>query len=137
MEGSGLSASSKVMHVLGKKYNDGTVGETCPYDAAGRLTSSFVHTDWSAVMICMNNDPDIYKALGDPLLSAQKTFIHEVGHSLKLAHPTKNPSVYGHNLNGYPYAVMNQGAADITGKIPPSPRPTWHDSTCLKYKWGD
>lgn len=61
------------------------------------------------------------------------TFTHEVGHSLKLAHPVNNSSLSGHVYNGLPYAVMCQGMPNSTNV---ASTVSSHDKDNLKAKWG-
>ena len=91
--------------------------------------------NWYRVSIMMNNASNAFSGAPNATNAAMKTFTHEVGHALKLAHPTPNSSLAGHvYANGVPVAVMNQGYPNST-YIPLDP--SGHDKNNLKAKWGN
>lgn len=68
--------------------------------------------------------------------NARKTFLHEVGHALKLKHPEINANLSAHTVsNGRPYAIMNQGYVRSSSDAV-APDIAFHDKVCLKTKWG-
>lgn len=86
------------------------------------------------VMIEMNTRSIIDDVVVTPSIM-RKTFIHEIGHSLRMKHPEEDADIEGHNMSGFPYAVMNQGI--VTSTRPwVSPTITSHDIQCLRAKWG-
>ena len=117
--------------VYGKTYIDGTLGETVPLDSSGKAVSA--NSNWNSIKIYMNTASS---AFSDSTNAAKKTFIHEVGHALKLAHPAKNSSLSGHNKGekgNLPLAVMNQGfpnGDEVSSTV------TDHDKENLIAKWG-
>lgn len=132
----GMPALSGEMYVVGSDLGENFLGVTNAYDSSGELsTSDMVKKDWNYVRITMNTNPSAFSEASNPSAAARKTFIHEVGHALKLSHPVKGSSISGHNINGLPSAIMNQrfpgknnGATSATV--------TAHDKSCLKAKWG-
>lgn len=121
--------------VVGKKLDFQVLGQTCGYDETGDVSPN---SDWLYSKIEMNTGSGIYYNASDKTTAAKMTFIHEVGHALKLAHPKSNSSLQGHTYNGYPYAVMNSGIPNSVGGEPQvAASPTWHDIECLEYKWGE
>lgn len=84
-------------------------------------------------MILMNKSDGVFSGANNPTAAAKKTFTHEVGHALKLAHPAKNSSLSEHTYyGGIPYAVMNQGFPVNAVATTVSS----HDKSCLIAKWG-
>ena len=73
--------------VTGKSYTDGTLGETIPRKADGSIAN--VDDNWAGVSIRMNTNSNAFSGASNPTTAAKKTFIHEVGHTLKLSHPKK------------------------------------------------
>lgn len=127
---SGMSVTG-FYSVLGKVYTNGTLGETVPRNSNGDIVSA--NSDWASVSIYMNTSSTAFSGASNPTTAAKKTFIHEVGHALKLSHPTCNSSLSGHVYDGYPYSVMNQGYPNgsyVASTI------TAHDKNNLKAKWG-
>lgn len=137
----GMSTTPGQMSVVGVELKKEILGCTIPYDANGKPLDDSIglRSDWAYVQIGMNTNPFAFSGgvILDPvktIINARKTFIHEVGHALKLSHP--EPYAGGHDkIGGLPYAIMNQGfaypssdtvAADITP----------HDKGCLIQKWG-
>ncbi len=119
--------------VIGRVYDDGTLGETVPRDANGNITSN-PNCNWKAVTIYMNTSASAFSGASNPTVAAQKTFVHEVGHALKLAHPVQNNSLLNHSYNGLPRAIMNSGYPDseaVSSSI------TSHDIVNLRSKWGN
>lgn len=118
-----------------------------PYDASGNLIDVNVDEnldlDWAYVRIEMKVEPSAFYDTHNGLLSpnklitnARKTFLHEVGHALKLSHPKQNSTLSGHTVsNGRPYAIMNQGYVRSSSDAV-APDIAYHDKICLKTKWG-
>lgn len=107
----------------------GILGEVVAYDASGSVVAATAN--WYRIIIKMNVDSSSFNS---STTAAQKTFIHEVGHALKLAHPVMGTSSIGHYNSGYPVAVMNQGLPNgsyISSTI------TTHDIQNLQGKWGN
>lgn len=124
------------MPVIGTQLEGNVVAQTIPHDKNGNVVS--VNSNWMYVHIEMDTSPNAFSIASDPTAAAKKTFIHEVGHALKLEHPTKNATITGHSYNGYPYAVMNQNLPkSLGGASQVASCPTWHDIECLTYKWGE
>ena len=123
---------SNYVMVSGQSYSDNTLGETIPYDSSGNITGA--NTVWSNVEIIMNTNMSTWGSCTNPPAAAKKSFLHEVGHVLKLAHPVRNSYYSGHTYaSGYPLAIMNQGFPN--GSYIPTSIQT-HDKTNLKAKWG-
>lgn len=124
--------------VYGQVMNGGVLGQTVPYNVHGNKGEEVANDDWSFVFIYINNSVNAFSSATNPTTAAKMNFTHEVGHALKLAHPTKKSSIAGHTYDGYPYAVMNQGyPKSAGGPSQVSSIPTWHDTECLTYKWGE
>lgn len=131
--------------VIGMEFDDNTLGCTNPFDSYGNLldTTQGFNSDWSYVRIDMNVDPAMFVDIKNFFISpdnmitnARKTFLHEVGHALKLTHPEKNANLSGHTVsNGRPYAIMNQGYVRSSSDAV-APDIAFHDKVCLKTKWG-
>ncbi len=137
-------ANQKSM-VVGKTTSElrGGVGYTQPYDKDGNPLEDEIgdNSDWWGVMIQMNIDESAYSAASKPAMTAKKTYIHEVGHALKMKHPVCDPSLDLHSYgDGYPLSVMNQGIpysyADGKGGAT-SEVPKYHDIINFKAKWGE
>lgn len=118
--------------VIGKVYTDGTLGETVPYDSNGNITT--LTGNFGKVTIYMNTNSNAFSGASNPTTAATKTFIHEVGHALKLAHPLNDSSVSNHIYGGLPCAVMNQGYPNSTSV---ASTVASHDIDNLKAKWGN
>lgn len=139
----GMPSLSGEMHVLGMYFSDERdFGGTLFYDKNGNLMDSELDSnanlDWSVIRIYMNTNEKAFKnsSCRDATEAARKTFIHEVGHALKLSHPKLNSNLTGHTYyGGRPQAVMNQ---DYPGayNYAVSPTVTEHDKSCLIAKWG-
>lgn len=131
--------------VAGREFNNTNLGRMNPYDASGNLmdTTPGVNSDWSYVRIDINVDAEAFVDLKNGLITpsklisnARKTFLHEVGHALKLSHPKQNSTLSGHTVsNGRPYAIMNQGYVRSSSDAV-APDIAYHDKICLKTKWG-
>lgn len=65
--------------------------------------------DRAYATVAVNTNSNAFSGAADTTAAARKTFIHEVGHLLKLCHPAVNSSLEDHTHYGYPYAIMNQG----------------------------
>lgn len=92
--------------VYGTSYDDGTYGELISRNAQGKIVS--MDSNWYMVEISMNNNTSAFANSN----AARRTFIHEVGHALKLKHPSANFSLSGHTYyGGVPKAIMNSGPA--------------------------
>lgn len=128
------------MTIVGKYYNNGLLGKTIPYGSDGLPLGNDndgyeVNANWSYVQIIMNTNPDYFNMASDAAGAARMTFIHEVGHALKLCHPKKGTNIDRHTISGLPSAVMNQGLpGDQNGAT--SATITAHDKSCLYAKWG-
>lgn len=117
--------------VLGQAYYDGTLGETIPRDSNGNIVGA--NNNWTSVSIYMNTASNAFSGAEDATEAAKKTFMHEVGHTLKLCHPANNSSASGHYYSGYPRAIMNQGFPNNTNVASAI---TAHDQENLRAKWG-
>lgn len=139
------------IEVYGSNFSDkpSTLGELRLIGAPGTTEP---HQNWRTVFISMNINPTVWGINATSQLRSQRfthTFIHEVGHALKLDHPRigGNPNgsggtiVDGHNihrsdLNGWvPLAVMTPGFYDSH-----SSNSQWvsnHDRDNIKKKWGN
>ncbi|MCM1334164.1 MAG: hypothetical protein NC084_00815, partial [Bacteroides sp.] len=116
--------------VIGREYSDGILGQTVSRDSNGNIVSA--DSDWNSVSIYMNTSSTIFSGADNPTTAAKKTFIHEVGHALKLSHPINDARLSGHIYSGLPKAVMNQGLPnDYVSSTVAS-----HDKENLKAKWG-
>ncbi|MBQ6091073.1 MAG: hypothetical protein IJL07_07425 [Lachnospiraceae bacterium] len=125
--------STGFFSVIGEIFGDDNIkGRTVGYDSYGY--SCPPDMNWTYAKIIMNNKTTIYSDSTNPINAAKKTFVHEVGHVYKLAHPEQNSSLNYHVYNGRPYAVMNQGYPEdyiyIAGSV------AYHDETNLIAKWG-
>lgn len=136
---SGMPQLSGEMYVAGEYRKDYNLGKTIPYYSTGEIAwknnDYDVDANWAYVEIIMNTNPAAYSGASDPSAAARMTFIHEVGHALKLSHPKQSANISGHYINGLPIAIMNQGYPGnnngaTSGTITP------HDKACLKAKWG-
>lgn len=144
-QNTGLPNSNGKWIVTGREFNNTNLGRTNPYDASGNLmdTTEGVNSDWSYVRIDINVDPgafaDIHNGLITPsklITNARKTFLHEVGHALKLSHPEQNSALSGHTVSsGRPYAIMNMGYVRSSSDAV-APDIAYHDKICLRTKWG-
>ena len=115
--------------VYGKDLRSRDIGgELIAYDANGNVTSATA--TWYDIEIVINNVSSYFSYNATAM---QKTFVHEVGHALKLAHPSTQPSYMGHPYAGLPNAIMNQGMPDSTCV---SSTITAHDISNLRAKWG-
>lgn len=127
------------------KFDDNTFGCTNPFDSSGNLldTTQGFNSNWSYVRIDINVDAEAFVDIKNFLISlnsiitnARKTFLHEVGHALKLSHPKQNSTLSGHTVsNGRPYAIMNQGYVRSSSDAV-APDIAYHDKICLKTKLG-
>ena len=109
--------------------DDPVLGTTYAYGSNGGNTS--LNSNWISVIIYMDTG-NHYNGMS----SAKKTFKHEVGHALKLAHPFAFSPLQYHThgtYNNLPVSVMNQGypnSDEISVNIEA------HDKLLLKNKWG-
>lgn len=88
------------------------------------------------VSIIMNTNSTVYSGTGNSTQVAKMTFMHEVGHTLKLCHPAYSPGASRHTYYGrYPKAIMNQGFPMSSAPCV-SPTIAYHDKSNLKAKWG-
>ncbi len=128
---SGMPSLSGFYSVHGKTYSDGTFGETIPRDSNGNIVS--MDSNWYSVSIYMNTSAAIFN---NDVEFATKSFVHEVGHALKLKHPTSNFNLTGHTyVGGYPKSIMNQNHP-VDNKPWISPVVVQHDIDNLQGKWG-
>ena len=134
-----------VLGVTSYAFGGRTVrAETCPYDQYGRpIPMNELDRDWLQIDILMNTDEKVYSeklysGLKDKSVVAKKTFLHEVGHSLKLQHPVENSALEEHIFSGLPLSVMNNRRPySQGGEIFTASEPTHHDRVTLIAKWGD
>ncbi len=115
--------------VIGENLGSFYAGLTTAYDANGNGVSA--NSNWYRVTITMNTN--IFNNTSSSSQAAAKTFIHEVGHALKLCHPAEDPNLSNHIYNGLPRAIMNQGAPNDTN-VPTTV--VLHDKQNLMAKWG-
>ena len=122
-----------------------TLGRTVPYDIMGNILDANA-SFWSRVEIQMNNDTNVWgTSVTDSVKTtrARKSYYHETGHALKLAHPamgSTSTAISGHTTYGtsthgtgwYPVALMNQGFPD--GVV--SSGLNTHDLANVTAKWG-
>ena len=99
-------------YYVGNSSVQGLLGRMDPYSAVG-LTSLDKNWNYTKVHIFHNNMDS------EGMTKAQRisNTTHEIGHSLKLSHPTRNET-----------SVMNQGIQKIG--------PTSYDKSELRSKWG-
>lgn len=117
--------------VIGEDLGSKVAGMTSVYDANGNAVSA--NSNWYRVTITMNNG-SIFNSASSPSQAAAMTFIHEVGHALKLSHPAMDSNLSNHTYEGgRPCAIMNQGFPNQT-YIPTAP--VLHDKQNLMAKWG-
>ena len=141
METPGMPSMSNTVMVYGadSDFLAGLVGLTLCYDKDGYLRDRYDNAayelDWSYSIIYMNTESSKY-GLYTKTRTAKMTFMHEVGHVLKLSHPAQNSSYEGHTYNGgKPLAVMNQGAPGFGDKSV-AEEVAQHDKDNLIAKWG-
>lgn len=116
--------------------DDRDLGGTLAFDSNGIPTDDFT-VNWSKVTIYINTSREAFVNgyCRNPQEAAKKTFLHEIGHALKLKHPFISNGLGGHTIDGRPTAVMNQGyPGEYYDAV--SPTITAHDISCLKAKWG-
>lgn len=119
--------------VRGENLSNGVFGETLPRDSSGNIVG--MDANWYSVSINMNYNASAYSGMSNPTAFAKRTFMHEVGHCLKLAHPQFGYGITGHNIMGYPKAVMTSGL--LSSSYPyVSANIEEHDKNNLKAKWG-
>lgn len=114
---------------------DGMIaGYTLFYDVYGEPINENCDCAFSRIQINTSNEAlDYFRTSTRGKLYAKTTFLHEVGHVLKLAHPIQDPTQSGHTLNGYPKAIMNPGKAGYYGYI--GVKIEDHDTLCVQAKW--
>ena len=100
-------------YYVGKSSIEGLLGRMDPYSASG-ITSLDKNWNYTKVHIFDNN----MKSYGMTKAQRISNATHEIGHSLKLAHPTQTVT-----------SVMNQGIQSIGPKS--------YDKSELKDKWGN
>lgn len=129
---SGTPYISGYYYVYGATYSDGTLGEVLAYNNGNVVGAS---DNWGSIAIQMNTNSNAFSSSNVSIsTAASKTFIHEVGHALKLGHPEIAPSYTGHIYNGHPVAIMNQG---IPNGVEIATSVQQHDKDNLKAKWGN
>lgn len=138
LAGPGTPSIYGAMSVMGQSFEDGTLGRTIPYDSNANImikgNEYDVDSNWASVRIYMNTNPNAFDCYVSSTISAKKTFIHEIGHALKLKHPDRYEE--GHNYySGYPHAVMNPKPPDYRN-LQSAKEITDHDKSCLIAKWG-
>ncbi len=100
--------------------------------------SVYGNSDWDTSKIYMSTALSDFQngSCRDAKEAARQTFVHEVGHALKLSHPLLSKGLPGHTKpGGRPVAVMNQGYPGSYDEAV-SPIITAHDKSCLIAKWG-
>jgi hypothetical protein len=139
--------------VMGWRYpaNSGTLGELIPRGQFGSIVGP--NDNWQGVEIRMNDNNSGIWTTGDfhpggaiVYNRVVKTFIHEVGHALKLSHPAPGNNathIAGHTIRWdyrlgdgerfYPSAVMNTGFPDW--ETPTSWMRTQHDRDNAARRW--
>lgn len=125
MQTPGMPYLSGFYYVYGSTYYDGTLGETLTYNGSTIVSEN---STWTSVAIYMNSNSSVFPNE----TAGKKTFIHEVGHALKLKHPLNSVYFHGPQYYGYPKAIMNQGipnTAEVASSI------QQHDIENLKAKW--
>lgn len=136
LAGSGTPSIYGSMPVLGEKKPVDLFGRIAPYNSEGQLESeASENEDWMFARLYMNTNPETFNNASNKTAAAKKTFLHEVGHLLKLCHPEDNSSLIDHTIGGRPSAVMNQGLP-YPKVYETSPTITSHDKSCLIAKWG-
>ncbi len=135
METPGMPTISGAMNVYDSKGElpEHKLDVTRYYDSNGDRILDYSR-ECSYVIILINTKAPIFNEISNPVEAAGMNFTHEVGHALALAHPERDAPY--HDIDGYPYAVINTGLP-IPGYPQVSPRPTYHDENCLLYKWGN
>ena len=110
-------------------FSDPTLfGVTVPRNSSGTILQA--NDNWYRVEVYLNTSSGY---LNDST-KAKKVFLHEIGHCLKLSHPIENSSLLGHNYNGKPMAIMNQGLPNALTGIASTVQ--GHDVSNLQAKWG-
>lgn len=147
--GGGMPTIANQLNVDGAYLMDTSTGfvagRTIPYDENGIRCdySGGENLNWlfSKIEMSISAGPmAYYRYLEANREYAKKSFVHEVGHCLKLKHPDYVGTHPGHNYNGadggkYPLAIMNQGPSTSAYYV--SSTITDHDKSCLTAKWGN
>lgn len=137
-ETTGMPTLADQMLVVGGHLDDNYLGYTYAYNSNGELMDNEkgYKQDWISVKIKINTDPNLYNNAVDKTKAARKTFVHEVGHALKLCHPAEDSSLLTHTYEGgKPFAIMNEGYPYPTHSYTSSTISN-HDKACLIKKWG-
>jgi len=130
----GLSSGTNTIQVHGVWRRDGVLGYVDVYDSNGTFLTDTTRNnngDWHRAVVFMNTNHDdwlqggVSNSVGTQRV--RKTFIHEVGHVLKLRHPTCNSRAVMHQ--GFPF-VLGGNNSLIT------PFRQHHDEINLRMKWG-
>lgn len=102
------------IYYVGETASSTTIGRIIPYDSYGRVAD--LNSKWYRVTVHMYDNT--MKSFNMTSAQITSNATHEIGHSLKLAHPS-----------GTIGSVMNQGIQSIG--------PTVYDKNELKRKWGE
>jgi len=112
------------LNIHGYTFSDGALGETVPYDMSGNIiTNSNIDWYWADVRINSSTATSVWGSAALRPARVEKTARHEIGHVLKLAHPTCTSTST--------MSVMRQGwpAGNISDTV------VSHDRTALRSKW--
>lgn len=101
------------------------LGQAVPHSSAGSQVG--VNTNWEYVVITLYHNN--YEDLGMNTNQRIATAVHEVGHSLKLAHPESQVGSQREPLDGRS-SIMVQGIKNAT-------YPQGYDEVELRRKWGN
>ena len=106
----------------------GRTGEIRPYDHTGMI-ELYMNEDWSRIVVVMNNDTTIWGNTSIPLAQRQErarhTFFHEVGHTLKMKHPSSCEEISV--MNGWPHDVAKPAKVATSIKL--------HDILSMSHRW--
>lgn len=139
-EAPGMPTSVSMISVVGEILPDGYVGVTRSYGVDGsRLKGDQgLNADWATVIIVMTRDTSQYDDVFSSHLrktAARATFVHEVGHALKLNHTLwYRENNVDHYIDGYPKAVMHKSVREDQPAL--AYTVVKHDKDCLIEKWG-
>lgn len=129
--------------IVGKMYPLGYGGVILPDEAS-------FYQPWYGAIIKLNCIADDEEIAAYTDRDKEKFILHELGHALKLAHPSETEHLFNSSdiveRGGYPTSsiilpahicsLMNQGFPDDSGDQYICARPKWHDIINFKNKWG-